>query len=596
MTFLLSIFAFPLLMIVIGLLIWQIDEVKAVVKANWKELLLFSIALLIFLDIFTIWHMRQEHFLYYWDFSGFWRRSLEFNAELTAHPNNILKYLYESILFQEYSSFPQLFLTAHTLLLGNTYPRFILAMVNTFVIPSQMLVYILALTIIKRLNIESKITKLSIAFFLIFFTGNILPLILGYVGSVGQIFIALILILVFNLDFSKKQLIHSLLIGILMLFLVFLRRWYSYFALSFFTVFPVSHLINELTLKRFEYKKFTYLLINLFIAGATSLFILIMFFRPLFTTFIAYDYAFAYQSVHYSGVSYAWPWFINFYSPFQVFIALIGIIYGISKKELRFYTLYAVLSIMMIIVVFYQVQVFGSHHYYIINTLFQLLVIYGIISIFDFLHGKTQLLVYGMMSTLLVLNFSLAFLYRDDSAFTNFRLKFLPISTALYAPPRSRDDVDKIRDIVSYLRAEAKPFEYIYVLSGSGILNDDLMRNAFLPDVLNPLPTLEATHHLDTRDGTPSLFFYYTYIVVAEPTQYHNGADYQHVIGLLADGMLNDNDLKPYYYPLETYLIEKNTKVHIFKRIEDIPENIKIKYRKLFKEIYPEYPFLYDFQ
>jgi hypothetical protein len=139
-------------------------------------------------------------------------------------------------------------------------------------------------------------------------------------------------------------------------------------------------------------------------------------------------------------------------------------------------------------------------------------------------------------------------------------------------------------------------YEYIYVLAGSGNINDDMLRNALLPEQLDPLPSIEATKQLDTRDGVPKDFFVYTYIIVADPIQYHNGAPFQHVIGELANGLLNDESLQQFYFPLKEYqLNDGSIKVTLFQRIEDIPDSIREKYREIFRSLYPDYPFLYEF-
>ena len=82
---------------------------------------------------------------------------------------------------------------------------------------------------------------------------------------------------------------------------------------------------------------------------------------------------------------------------------------------------------------------------------------------------------------------------------------------------------------------------------------------------------------------------------MTDPIQYHNGEEFQRVIGILADGMLNDEELRAYYYLEKTFTIKDDIKVYIYKLIEDIPFEIIDKYSKKFKALYPDLPFLYEF-
>ena len=159
---------------------------KTIILSKWKSILLFSIATFIILNMYSIWHLSQENFIAYWDFSGFWRRQIELMDIFKNSPSELFRFIYDSILYQEYSSLPQLFLIPHTFIFGITYPRFVLAMLNTFLIPSLITIYIVMLRMISKSWIGSN-SVWPISILLIFFTGNYLPLILGYVGSAGLI-------------------------------------------------------------------------------------------------------------------------------------------------------------------------------------------------------------------------------------------------------------------------------------------------------------------------------------------------------------------------------------------------------------------------
>lgn len=587
---------YPLLIIFISFYTFKQTNLIQIINRHWKTILIFSFLLIVFLNAYTIWHMSHENFIYYWDFSGFWRRQLEVMELFREDVNQLIPYVYKTLVSEEYSSFPQLFLIPHMLIVGETYARFVLAMVNFFLVPSQILLYIWCLKITDSIKKDTIWIPIGLGIGIIFFTGNYLPLLLGYVGSAGLVWIVIIGILLNDKKDQRVDILRYIIIGLLMVLLVFIRRWFAYYVLAFFLVTPISYLIHNFINKTLFMKNFIILLINLFISGISALLILIVGFLPLVSTFTQYDYKFAYQSV-YSGLGEAIPWFINFYSPFQFVLLLIGTLYGLSIKTLRELVIQAIGIISIVIILFYQVQIFGSHHYFIINIYTHLLILFGIVALVQLNKSKIyKSIVLFTISLFMMSNFLIIFLTQDTNISILLRNKFQFASSQLNAPPRVSQNVDTIRTMVEDLQRIVNEYEYIYVLAGSGTLNDDMLRNSFLPDQLNPLPSIEATKQLDTRDGIPKDFFIYTYIVVANPVQYHNGAPYQHVIGELANGVLYDEELKPYYYPIQEYHLNNGqVNVTIFRRIEDIPENIKEKYRELFRSLYPDYPFLYEF-
>jgi hypothetical protein len=77
---------------------------------------------------------------------------------------------------------------------------------------------------------------------------------------------------------------------------------------------------------------------------------------------------------------------------------------------------------------------------------------------------------------------------------------------------------------------------YVYVLASSAILNSSILQNrcrlgsrprSFCDRILN-------TNDVDKRDGFPHQFLRASFLVVANPTQYHLRPDDQRVIGVLA--------------------------------------------------------------
>jgi hypothetical protein len=142
---------YPFLMVLSIIYLYRYTSLKVTFLRHYKSIILFSLAIFIILNFFSIWHLRQESFIYYWDFSGFWRRQLELLNLLKNKPNELFPYVYQSIQFEEYSSFAQLCLLSPMLLVGKSYPRYVLAMLNSGLIPSMILLYCFVITLLNRI-------------------------------------------------------------------------------------------------------------------------------------------------------------------------------------------------------------------------------------------------------------------------------------------------------------------------------------------------------------------------------------------------------------------------------------------------------------
>lgn len=247
---------YPLLIIFISFYTFKQTNLIQIINRHWKTILIFSFLLIIFLNAYTIWHMSHENFIYYWDFSGFWRRQLEVMELFREDVNQLIPYVYRTLVNEEYSSFPQLFLIPHMLIVGETYARFVLAMVNFFLVPSQILLYIWCLKITDSIKKDTIWIPIGLGIGIVFFTGNYLPLLLGYVGSAGLVWIVIIGILLNDKKDQRVDILRYIIIGLLMVLLVFIRRWFAYYVLAFFLVTPTSYIIHNFINKTLFMKNF----------------------------------------------------------------------------------------------------------------------------------------------------------------------------------------------------------------------------------------------------------------------------------------------------------------------------------------------------
>ncbi len=563
-------------------MIFKHETWKNTIKKQWKVFLLFSFVSFVFYVSFSIWFLSQESFITYWDFAGFWRRAIDVNNRIQSEPQAVLQYIYRTILVDEYSSFPQLLMAIPLRLIGDTYPRFVLSNVVLFLWPSSILSFIYFN--IKQKN-SSKLFLILSALLILLFTGNLIPMYLGYIGSVGLPFI----IALFILSEREFQFKYDLTIALNLVLLVFIRRWFAYFALAYFLIFPLIRVI-------YHQKDWKKILIHYFIQGISALLILVIFFYPLVDKMLFYDYAYAYQYNQSSSLKAIIDWFIQFYSPIGVLFIALGMI-NVIKNFKKYETLVALLFQSIFILFFFnRIQLFGSHHYYMINTNILLIMLMGISLLIQIHHKFLKI----GISVLCIFIFS-----------QNFMTTFIPFSivppvyyqytnqflTNLRVLPRVNTDADNIRRIVNFINelTGENVYDYTYVLASSARFSDELLRNAYLPEQLNPIPSLYSTKQIDERDGLPYYFFTFKYIVVTDPIQLVNPA-HQNVISILANGMLNDDELRKYYFLEKEFELNSGIKVYVYGRMDTIPEEIVNRYESYFKEIFPDNPNMYDFK
>lgn len=558
-------------------------SIKQTVKENWKFIIGFSCVSSFVLILFVFYRMRLENFIPYRDYAGFYRSTLELiKAFENKSAHEFFVMIYESMLYSEYSYFAELFLVLPLMLIGNTYSKFILSMIVCFVIPLTVLIYTIGL----HYELISKGNKMQngvCALVVILFAMNLMPTIYGYVGSAGLFFIAVIFYLSYEeINSSEFHFDVNALIGLLLLLIVLIRRWFAYTVVAYFVVEGIYHLL--VFINKRDKNRFVTAYMKLFVQGCSALIPMLMFFMPLVRTFTTTDYAVAFSAAIKGTPMQQVYALINNYSPVVFVVSLFSLV----SRRYRSVACKLIINMMIVFVMFTQVQDFGSHHYYMTNVQMMILLLMGLDTLLS--YSKRARIVCSMIFVLLYgLNF-----YSMSISKVSFPASQFLIST-IHVPIRVTQEREKIEMLSHFLGNEPRDYEYAYVLSASPVLNDDLLRNALLPDIINATPWLEGTRVWDQRDGIPSKFFQYTYIVVTDPIQYNAAPEDQRVIGLLAEGMLNDEELRS-YYRLEWEFDYLDMKVYVYKRIEDIDISIIDRYSNLFKQFYPEQPKLYEFE
>lgn len=561
-------------------------KVRYILKKNWKLMLFFIIVNICLLNLLLYFHLRQESFIPSWDFGGFYRKTLEFSDKLDRSVVEAWDNLIYSINYTEYNYLAESFLYLPMKIIGNTFLRYVICMLNTFLIPANVLIFLWYL-IFKDDKNTDLIFDVFVCLIITLFGPNIYSMIQGYIGSAGLFFIVYIMLLVYIGKLEGKNIIYGFLIGLLLLLLLLIRRWYAYFVVSFFIVIPIAYIFDQ------EKRKYLIaVLINLFIAGAVALGILMIFINPLFTTIITYNYSEAYSVMKAVGLGEIIFSFIETYGLFFVLLIIFGCVFSFYKNEDKCFTIISLGITILAIGLFNRVQRLGSHHYYIVNILCIFCIIYGI---YYFLYKiKYKNIVISLLTFLIIINITKTYLL--EPAATN---NFYEITNFLVGEPlpmvRKTEGNEKIRSLVARLNDMAGEYDYFYTIASSSLFNEDMLRNASLPEDLEGLHNLVPTSVYDLRDYLPKDFFYYQYIIVSEPLILQFDESLQRVIQVLGNFMLTDPRVDQYYHLIEDVEITNGIHIKVFKRIDNVPNSIRSEISDIFKNYYPDEPRLYEF-
>jgi len=578
-----------ILIAIIAVILWSAAKFRSCVKKNNKAIIIFSLSSLLVITIVLFLHLRQEDFIAHWEYGGYWKKTLELKSLMQNDPNSILPFVYDSINTMDYNYLLQLFLQTPLIIIGDSFARYVLCVYIVFLVPFNILLFSFLLMIFDDLKIQNFYLTILSALVIMTFSSNLIPLVLGYIGSGALILILTNIILWYCGVFDKRLSPYAIFTGVSLLLIVLMRRWYAFYVLAFF----ISYGIQVLWKNRKDIKQAIPGLLNLFVSGIIALGLFFVFFRPLLVTFLTSNHSLDYSVYQYDANIFSLLMgLVKHFGSVYSALVVIGVYYGFKNKQLQPLTLVSLASIVFIIIVFTSIQSFGDHHFYLINIPFLILLILGLLQVFVWLRKTLwQRLFVGAISLLLLVNIS-----SDLFSIDNPIIAFSNTLIARSLPDKiNREDIDKVQQVTLFLKNNVGEAS-VYVLASSPLFSDDILENALLPDELTPIKNLALTKSIDLRDGIPADFFSYQYIVVADPIQVQfSQADSQNIVILANQFIDQDSSLHQFYTKLESYDIGYGITVSIYRREAEVPSEVKQEISDLFREVYPDNPELYEF-
>lgn len=541
---------YPLVLLITFIPLYQ--KYRDTIIDNFRTILLNSFLAFGIIALGLLVFFHYEDTIYAYDYAGHWIRALSLRRAFFENPAQILSMVYQSMNHADYSYLPALF-GLPLIIINQSYTFFALSNLAIFLLPTFVVLMICYLA-------HRKQRSLPLIAFLALYPGY-LTLFYGKVDCCGLYFLAIAYALIILPDFKDITAIDNLVINLCAFLAIFLRRWYLYSVVALY----LSYLIKWFFVKDKQVRD----IYKLLSSGIIALIIALCFFRPFIFNSLTNNFAEAYAFYDREGKIAA---FINYLSLPILLIALLGA-YRLLKerKELLVINL---LAIILPCALIWRIQSFEFHHYYCFLINVAILFACGL----DQLYQQRSI---AIVLTILLLAQSLL-IFNDRCNIPGF--------STIKKTPEILDNKEALIELSQYIKTIEPDENYsAFLATGTyGVLTDDLLRNALLPDI--DFPNIDSAV-FDLRDGLPANLQYIKYIIVSEPTLYSD-REYQHMFDIIKTAVQEAEGVCELYQPLKKFQLNDEVEVIIYERIGDYTEATK-KY--FYDEIMKYYPDKADF-
>ncbi len=556
-------------------------------RVSWRQWL-WTAGLALASLLFVYLTVRQNEFIYFWDYGSYWTRSYGVSEEMFRDPIRCLKGIYDSINTSDYNRLLCLLTALPIHLLGKTFTRYVVICYGMFLLPAQL---VFSLTLYKYgerfdfLRLPLPVLFGGVLLFPTFFNATLQ----GYIDSGCLLPIALAVFILADFDFGKCRVGKSLCLSGLILLILLYRRYFAFWVVGLVVGVAAAVLIRWLQTPRGERMAYIWGAVrNALLIGLPALTVLLLFFRPFLERALFSDF-----SAQYVGYDAAWltKWggFITHYGYILLLLAVpVALVAAVIRRRELLPTVCGILLHGTVAAyTFFRVQNMGVQHYYIICSQVMLLAYLGLGWLTTV--PKTRWPALALSGTVLVAGFANGFIPAVRPV-----LETPLLSQKEYAP-FIRTDMATVEDMVTYLNElTAGTQQRIYVLSSSGLFNDDVLQSSQKPNRGVAVPALEITYHVDLRDGFPVEFLSADVIVVTEPLQTHLAPGTQEIIRYLAEQMENDDTgLGRHFTEQRRFTLQKGITARVLVRNSAYEKEEIQTLQAYFDGLYGDFPALF---
>jgi hypothetical protein len=569
---------------------------RRVIEAVYKNKeIIFLLAILILAaNLFTIFFIRRENFIYYWDYSNYWTKFVYLSEHFFRDTLNTIKTLIHSIRHDDYNYLPAFLLMPFGFLFGTSRLAYILSIVNIFALPATLSFVVLHKKFTQSYGVNLK-TLISISFATIVLLPSFWEPILGGLPDVGGIIlINIVLLLYISHPFSEQSILNLLLIALFIPALVLFRRWYAFWGLSFYLTVLLETCVTQLFMRASNIRNFIKTLAKLFMQISVSAVFLFSVAPNFIKHVIRTDYADIFSAYRSNNpMSQSFIQLLSRFGLFYLSLFVLGAIVGVMNKKTRNFSLFLILQSLVIFILFSRTQNFDPQHFYLLIPTMLLFSSLFISRLFIKPNRFKPFFVSGI-ALVLILIFLFTFSQKDF-----WPTKAFPkIFAGFRHPPLVRNDIKEIDSMLNALNGLlTEPNDRVYVLASSHIINSSILDSAYLS--LNRHKQIAKkilwTHDVDKRDGFPQELLTAKYVIVADPIQYHLNPQDQRVVGIPAEFILKGQNIGKSFMKLPyDFVLDNGVHVYIYKKINPLNYSDLAFLSKILKYYYPDRKYVYE--
>ncbi len=548
------------------------------------------LALIILANVFTIYFVTQERYVYYWDWAGYWLKYIDLSTSLTQQPGNTLDAMIDSVRNDDYNPLPVLPLVPFAWLFGTSRLSYILAITNIALLPSVFIIVLLAQRILSQQFSKPSFSSLILAGTSVLMLHPLwVPVLRGMPDVLGILVIGSILLLHFAKPLAEQKLSHLVTTGLLLCLLVLLRRWYAFWVVSFFPALAVAQCLDIYQQHGVIWRQYLITIRNAVIIGLTFSIALFTIATPLILRILHTDYADIYSAYKSSNsLLESAEKLIPYFGWSVIICGLSGLVWLAVRKDTRVVGSFLIIQLFIVFGLFLRTQDFGMQHYYLLIPCLSLGIAVMITGLWTQIsNGLWRLVSVGFVFAMLITNFTTAFIPKASNV-SNILGSFVP-QARFY--PLIRHDLDELGHLLTHLdKLEAKQQGDIYVLASSFTLNSQILDVScrFGTQQWNFCNHILNTNDVDKRDGFPRQFLHAHYLIVASPTQYHLRAEDQRVVGVLLREVMEKHGIGVSFQRLpEEFRLDNEITVWIYEKVKPFEKADLDMLANEFVEYYP---------
>lgn len=514
---------------------------KAALKP-WQRNVIYFLVIALIVNILAVIYITKSNFIYFWDDSTYWDISRKIAAGVFDE-GGFWKNVYKSIGTQDYNYIAGLPSALLVKLFGESRLVYVLGLVNMYLIPSYIMIYLLAMKVSKAPKIATALTILLCPT-MMFLAFN------GFV-DIGGLFICL---LCFNLyytkDGKKDGIWRYVVIGLLLVIVMLWRRWYAFFVVSFVT----AMIADCVLFKRKWYN-----------AAATVMVIgsvLVLCFRDFVIQRLMNDYGNLYAGYKFSMMT-DFKLITRYFGLIYIgMLAVCSVIAAVKRKEKR--TFFMWVQIVVCLFMFVSTQTHGQQHLllYVPSLIILTLIIIKYITKEWMLIGISLLAVIHSVNV-----------YIPRKQPSNIQeIKSLSAMPSFSMLTVRRDDTDEILALKRKLDETVYMGDSLGVLASSFTLNEDILKNV---EPSLGVKTMRDNYivslpQVDSRDVDLSALYNVNYVLAAFPAQTHLAPGSQTVIEEAVRSFGEYTDIATAYEEVEgSETVIGDITVKLFHRVRD---------------------------